>query len=181
MAKNDHAHAVRLVKSIEQNAGNSEAKAFEEKLPLSKSASVDKKYDWARNACAYLEERFDTETIIRIRKACRCNDGKTIADKMLKYLRKAESIRQFVDDFNAHETFVTLEYVSENKILLCYPQCYCACIKRAPGQISKSWCYCTLGNAEGIFKEVFKRDDIEVVLLKSIKTGAEQCVIEVTF
>lgn len=46
------------------------------------------------------------------------------------------------------------------------------------GEVSRTWCYCTLGNAEGIFKEVFKKE-IKVTLLESIKTGGDRCVIEV--
>jgi len=179
LTKNDNAHSVRLVESIRRNAGNDEANNFEEKLPLAKTAGLEKKFEWAKNACEYLEDHFDTETVISIRKECRCNDGKSIAKKILKYLSKANSIKQFVETFNAHETFAILEYISENKLLFCYPQCYCACIKRVPAEVSKTWCYCTLGNAEGIFREVFKRDDIRVTLLKSIKTGGEKCVIEV--
>ena len=121
---------------------------------------------------------FDTDTIKTIRKECRCNDGKSIAGKLLKYLNKADSIKGFVDLFNQNETFAFLEYISDNKILFCYPECYCACVKRVPQELSETWCYCTLGNAEGIFSKVFKKD-VKVTLLKSIKTGADQCVIEV--
>ena len=45
-------------------------------------------------------------------------------------------------------------------------------------ELSKIWCYCTLGNAEGIFSEVLKKE-VHVVLLESIKTGGNKCVIEV--
>ena len=145
---------------------------------MSKSANIEKKYEWAKNVCDYLEEHFDTETIMTLRKKCRCNDGKSIANKILKYLNKADSIEQFVKAFNENEIFASLEYISDNKILFCYPECYCACIKRMPGEASKTWCYCTLGNAEGIFKEVFKKE-IKVALLESFKTGGDKCVIEV--
>lgn len=94
-------------------------------------------------------------------------------------MNKADSIEQFVNDFNENESFAFLEYISENKILFCYPECYCACIKRVSGEVSKTWCYCTVGNAEGIFREVFKKDDIKVTLLESIKTGGGKCAIEV--
>jgi len=179
MARNDNAHSIRLVESIKQHAGVNAADAFAEKFPLSKAADVDKKYEWAKNACDYLEEHFDSETIMRIRKACRCNDGKSIANKILKCLSRADNIRAFVDAFNEKETFAQFEYIAENCVLFCYPQCYCACIKRAPGNISKTWCACTLGNAESIFKEVFKTDTVKVALLESIKTGGARCVIEV--
>lgn len=178
MAKNDNAHSIRMVNSINRNIGNEMAKQFEESYPLSKSADVKKKYDWAFNMCNYLEEHFDLDTIIKLRKECRCNDGKSIANKIFKYMNRVNSIEQFVELFNENETFASFEYVSENKIRFCYPECYCACVKRAQQNLPKTWCYCTLGNAEGIFKEVFKKD-IKVSLLDSIMSGSDRCVIEV--
>ena len=178
MAKNDNAHSVRLVDSLEKYVGFDTAREFEANFPLSKSADIEKKYQWAKATCSYLEEHFDIDTIIRIRKECRCNDGKSIASKLLKYLNQADSIQEFVRLFNKNETFACLEYISDNKIWFCYPECYCACVKRVPQKLSKTWCYCTLGNAEGIFSKVFKTD-VKVTLLESIKTGADRCVIEV--
>ncbi len=178
MAKNDNAHSIRLIDSLRRNIGNDAADEFEEKYPLSKAANIEKKYEWARNVCDYLDGRYDREIIMKLRKECRCNDGKSIANKILKYLNKTDSIEQFVNAFNENETFASLEYISDNKILFCYPECYCACIKRVSGEVSRSWCYCTLGNAESIFKEVFKKD-IKVTLLESVKTGGDRCVIVV--
>ena len=97
--------------------------------------------------------------------------------EILSLIRK-NSIEEFVNIFNQNETFALMEYVSDNRILFCYPECYCACVKRVPHELSKTWCYCTLGNAEGIFSKVFEKD-VKVTLLKSIKTGADKCVIEV--
>lgn len=178
MAKNDNAHSIRMINSINMNAGSDKAKEFEEKHPLSKSANIDKKYEWAKNVCNYLEEHFDSETIRKIRKDCKCNDGKAIADKLIKYLKNADSIEQFVSTFNEKETFAFLEYISDNKVLFGYPQCYCPCVKRIPQEISKTWCYCTLGNVESIFKQVFNKE-VKVTLLESVKSGGARCVIEV--
>ena len=178
MTKNDNAHSVRLADSLEKHIGADTAREFEEKYPLSKSADIEKKYQWTKAVCGYLEEHFDTDTIIGIRKECRCNDGKSIAGKLLKYLNKVDSIQEFVRSFNQRETFASLEYISDRKIRFYYPECYCACVKRVAQELSKTWCYCTLGNAEGIFREVFQKD-VEVTLLESIKTGADRCAIEV--
>ncbi len=178
MTKNDNAHSIRLVESLSKNVSYDVAKDFEGKYPLSKSANIEKKYEWAKAACDYLEEKFSTDDIVKIRKECRCNDGKSIANKIVKYLNRAENIEAFVALFNQNETFASLTYISDHKVLFCYPECYCACVKRVPQELSKTWCYCTLGNAEGIFREVFKKD-VKVTLLESIKTGADRCVIEV--
>lgn len=178
MAKNDNAHSLRMVESLKRNIGEAEACEFEEKYPLSKSADIQKKFEWAKVTCSYLEEQFDPDTILKVRKECRCNDGKSIANKILKYMNKSDGIEAFVNLFNQNETFAVLEYISDNKILFCYPECYCACVKRIPQELSATWCYCTLGNAEEIFKEVFKKE-VKVTLLESIKTGSDKCVIEV--
>ncbi len=178
MAKNDNAQSIRMVEGLKRYAGCAKAKEFEEAHPLGKSANFERKYEWAKDACDYLEKNLDTDTIVKLRKDCRCNDGKSIADKILKYLNKADSIKQFVDLFNANESFASLEYITDNKILFCYPQCYCACVKRVPKEIPMTWCYCTLGNAECIFRQVFKKE-IQVRLLETIKTGSGRCAIEV--
>ena len=178
MAKNDNAHSVRLVESLRNNIGSEAAKDFEEKYPLSKSANIEKKHTWAEAACDYLEANLSQDEIIKVRKACICNDGKSSANKMISYLNQVENMEAFVGLFNQNETFASFTYISENKLLFCYPECYCACVKRVPKELSKTWCYCTLGYAESLFREVFKKD-VKVTLLESIKAGADQCVMEV--
>lgn len=178
MPVNDNAHALRLVESLKGIDCEQAAREVAERFPLPKSADVEKKFEWAANICHYLEEQYDLERIAAVRKKCRCNDGKSIAKKLLKYLKQAGDLKAFVRLFNESESFASLEYVSEHMLRFCYPQCYCACVKRVPRELSKTWCYCTLGNAEGIFQEVFQKE-VQVSLLESIKSGADRCVIEV--
>ena len=137
MAKNDNAHALRLVNSLQQNAGHAAAEEFGDNYPLSKSASIEKRYEWARSACSYLEEHFETDAIIAIRKECRCNDGKSIANKLLKYLNRADCIEGFVDLFNESETFAALEYISDHEILFCYPNAIAPVSKEYPGSYQR--------------------------------------------
>ncbi len=49
MSKNDNAHSIRLVDSLGKNVGSDTAKEFEEIYPLSQSANIEKKYEWAKN------------------------------------------------------------------------------------------------------------------------------------
>ncbi len=178
MPTNDNAHALRLMESLKELDGERAAQEAAEWFPLSKSADIEKKFEWAKSICGYLEEHYDSEKTVAIRKKCRCNDGKSIAKKLLKYRNQAEDLNAFVRLFNESESFASLEYVSEHMLRFCYPQCYCACVKRVPQSLPKTWCYCTLGNAEGIFQEVFQKE-VQVSLLESIKSGADRCVIEV--
>lgn len=178
MPKNDNAHSLRLVESLKNNNCPELAEQLEKEYPLSKSATIEKKFEWASRVCALLEANLAEEEIIKVRKECRCNDGKSIAKKLLKYLNRAESIESFVNEFNQNESFASLEYISNHKLIFCYPECYCPCVKRVPGAVSRTWCYCTLGNAEGIFREVFQKD-VRVTLEESIKTGAKRCAMVV--
>ncbi|MBE6935470.1 MAG: hypothetical protein E7458_03100 [Ruminococcaceae bacterium] len=178
MTKNDNAHALRFADSLSKYAGAEAAAQFAEAHPLSKSATVDKKFQWAAEVCQYLDENFDPKTRQDIRKPCRCNDGKSIARKLSTYWKRADSVQAFVDAFNAKESFASLEYISENKILFCYPECYCACVKRVGQQLPMTWCYCTVGNAEGIFRELLQKD-VTITLRESIKSGGERCAMEV--
>lgn len=128
--------------------------SFGNRHRLSKSAKIEKKFEWADDAYHFLEEHFTQDKIIEIRKSCRCNDGKSIANKMAKYRNKSNNKREFVDLFNQNESFACLEYISENSILFCYPQCYC-----------------TLGNAEGIFGAIptLKYFDLFLCEIREIK------------
>ena len=91
MAKNDNAHSIRWIDSLRRNIGDDVADAFAENYPLSKAANIEKKYEWAKNICDYLDGHYDTEMIMILRKECRCNDGKSIANKILKDWNKADS------------------------------------------------------------------------------------------
>ncbi len=176
--KNDNAHSIRLADSLRKNIGSDITNDLEVKYPLSKSATIEKKFEWATAVCHYLEDHLEQDEIIHVRKECRCNDGKSIANKILKYLNPSYSTLDFVQRFNNNETFAHLEYINENSILFCYPECYCACVKRMPKDLSKTWCYCTLGNAEGVFTKVFKTN-VRIELLETIKTGGKRCAMKV--
>ena len=178
MPINDNAHSLRLVESLKKNNCLELAEQLEREHPLSKSASIEKKFEWAQYACEFLEKHLEEEEIIKVRKECICNDGKSNAKKLLKYLSKSSGIKEFVEAFNKNETFASLEYISENKLLFCYPECYCGCVKRIPENLTKTWCYCTIGNAESMFREVFQKD-VKVTLKESIKTGAKRCALVV--
>ena len=178
MPKNDNAHSLRLAESLKNNHCPALAEQLENQYPLSKSATIEKKFEWAQQVCSFLESNLVEKDIINVRKACICNDGASNAKKLLKYLSKASDTKEFVELFNQNENFASLEYISENKLLFCYPECYCGCVKRIPEKLTKTWCYCTIGFAESMFGKVFQKD-IKVTLKESIKTGAKRCAMVV--
>lgn len=96
---------------MRKNINDDVAKDLEDKYPLSKSASIEKKFDWASSVSKYLEENLSQQEIIDVRKDCRCNDGRSNANKLTKYLNQTTSILDFVNTFNENETFAHLEYI----------------------------------------------------------------------
>lgn len=178
LAKNDNAHATRMVESIKNVLGLKEAQDYEAKYHLSKAANIDKKFAWAKDTCEYLEKEYDQDTIMKIREKCICNDGKSTAMKMIKYIKKTSDVAEFVDLFNQNESFASIEYISNNKILFCYPECYCGCVKRINQQLPETWCYCTLGYTKSLFTQVFNKE-VKVQLIDSIKKGDSRCAVSV--
>lgn len=178
MPKNDNGHSVRMVESVRKILNEDAARELEEKLPLSASADIDKRFEWANEVCNFLSERYDNDTIMRIREQCICNDGKETAKKLIKYRNQTNSIPEFVQRFNEKENFASLEYINDHNIFFCYPQCYCSCVKRVNKQLPEIWCYCTLGYAKGVFQEVFQKE-VKVQLKESVKTGGKRCAVSV--
>jgi len=166
---------------LQKVVGNEAAEYVALHYPLGKSAAVPQKAAWAKNICHYLEHTFDAETVCAVRERCVCNDGLTASKLMRGCLQKASSVREFVELFNhADKSGGWLEYVSERELLLCYPACFCACIKRGDELISASWCQCSVGYAKRVFMQVLEVP-FAAELVSSVKNGADRCAIRITW
>ncbi len=176
MAKNDNIHAIRFYNSLCRLNEEAAAK-FAKVHPLSKSADHRKKFCWAQEQCEFLEENFSPEEVEEVRSRCHCEAPGTLAKRMRRYLQDTDNLEEFAAQFNAKEKYVTLEAAPDG-LLLCYPECYCACVRRAEEPISRTWCLCTLGHVKSLFYQVLDRE-VEVRLLESIKTGGTRCVVQV--
>ena len=177
MPKNDNAHALRLKEAIQLTAGEEEANRFAEKYPLSKSADISKKHQWACDICTALQEHFPCEAA-SIRRACHCGDGKTMAHEMMACFQKAESLALGCELFSEMNQYAFLEYISDHELIFGYHACVCSCIKRAEGPIPLLFCECSAGYAEAMFQQVFG-DAVQVTLLDSVKNGAERCIFRI--
>ena len=175
MAKNDNTHALRFYNSLAQLDGEA-ASRFAQEHPLSKSANYEKKFRWAKEQCRFLEENFSPEDIEAVRARCHCEAGAALARRMRGYWEAADSLEAFAASFNEKEKYVSLEAVPGGLVLV-YPECYCACVKRVEEPISKTWCLCTLGHVKGLFYQVLDRE-VEAELVETIKTGGARCAVK---
>lgn len=175
MAKNDNPHALRLLESMEKQNKKDEANKFAAEHPLSKSANIDKKFEWAQKVCEFLNENFDDDTVKAIRMECACEPELGKGKKIKDIYEKESDNFVFVEKVNRLNQGFTIEYDGEYFYLI-YPQCYCSCVKRIAQTLPKAWCYCSLGYIKRMFGYIFSKD-IQVELLSSVKMGDENCRI----
>ncbi|MFQ9516652.1 MAG: hypothetical protein ACLRZ9_12620 [Eubacterium sp.] len=64
MAKNDNANSIRMIESLSKNVETNAADEFEKNYVLSKSASIDKKYEWAKNTYQNIKFYFAIHNVI---------------------------------------------------------------------------------------------------------------------
>lgn len=174
MPKNDNAHALRLIEALRSSGGEEIAKSFENDYPLAKSADVDKKYRWACDICAALEAQYGADEAASIRRACRCGDGKTMAQEIAGCITKAGGLAGGCALFSQKNKYAFLEYINKHELIFGYHACVCSCIKRAEGNVPALWCECSVGYAAAMFRQVFG-DNVSVTLIGSVKSGAERC------
>lgn len=178
MPKNDNAHALRLIEALRTSCDEEASIAFADAYPLSKSADVDKKYRWACNVCHALEAQFSPHEAAAIRHACRCGDGKTMAQDISRCISTAGNLHDGCQLFSEQNKYAFLEYVSENEVLFGYHACVCSCIKRSEGSVPALWCECSVGYTEAMFRQVFGTS-ANVTLLGTAKSGSNRCAFRV--
>lgn len=179
MAKTDNPHSLRLFSSIQKHSDDETAERITNKISLSKSADIDKKFTWAESICADLESEFDENTVKLIRMDCACGPEMGKINNLHKLYQSSDNIDDFIEKANKLKQGFTIKHENSD-LYLVYPQCYCSCVKRIDKPISKVWCYCTLGYTKRMFEHILERV-VEVELLESVKTGGSRCLIKVTF
>ena len=177
MTKADNPHSVRLYDSIRKHADEETAEKITHKMPLSKSADIEKKFAWAESICADLESTFDEDTIREIRMECACGPTMGKRAKLKRIFQASSDLDDFVANVNKLNPGFTLEY-AEDMLFLIYPCCYCPCVKRIDKPISKTWCYCTLGYTQKLFEHILDCK-VDVALIESVKAGGDLCKIQI--
>lgn len=179
MPKNDNVKSIRLYDSVKTNIGEEAADKMAETVYLSKSADFKRKFKWAGDVCAYLENNFDAEQVKRIRMDCSCTPPPKLIEQLQQLYKKCSDLDSFAREYEASGGgSFTLAYEGD-ALIFTYPRCYCDCVQRVNEPTSRTWCLCTLGYTKKLFDAVFERDT-EVELLESIKTGSNCCVIKIT-
>lgn len=179
MSKTDNPHTMRLYQSIVNHSNEEIAEKIVNKIALSKSADIKKRFMWAESTCDDLEKEFDDNLVKLIRMDCACGPEMSKINKLKKLYLSSLDIDDFVEKSNNLNQGFTIEH-KDNFLFLIYPQCYCSCVKRIDKTLSKSWCYCTLGYTKKMFENILEQD-VDVELIESVKTGGKICKIKVIY
>ncbi|HBR31440.1 MAG: DUF6144 family protein [Eubacteriales bacterium] len=185
MPKNDNVKSIRLYESVRNNIGEEAADSMAEIVYLSKSADFKRKFKWANEVCSYLENNYNDDQIKRIRMGCSCTPPPKYIEAVKKLYQESESLDEFCEKYNAayggnHSLWHEGNAVENTAVLFfSYPHCYCDCVQRVDGIVSKTWCLCTLGYTKKLFDAVLECDT-EVELIESVKTGGNRCVMSIS-
>ncbi len=178
MPKNDNSQAVRFLNSMEKHGEREAGERFCEAHPLGKSADYKKRFAWAKQLCAFLNDHYDDETVRAVRADCACGPARSFVAKIRPLYEQDRDPAAFVDRTNRLDLGFSLEYDGTSYCVV-YPQCYCSCVNRVPEALPEAWCYCTLGFSERMFREILGTE-VRAELICSVKTGADCCRIRIT-
>ena len=178
MAKNDNPQARRLLESMTAHGEEEAGQCFAEAHPLGKSADIRKKFAWAQSLCAFLDERYDEETVKAIRMDCACGPSAGQFPQVRALYAQEKDPQAFAEGVNRLDLGFSLTWDGTGYILE-YPMCYCSCVRRTDAVLPRSWCWCTLGYNKRLFESILGRE-VQVDLLASVKQGDETCRIRIT-
>jgi hypothetical protein len=179
MAQLTNGHAINIYNKLLQYKDKQIADEFAEKLPLSKSATFERKFKWAEKLCEFLECNFTEDEIKEFRMICSCSPSEKEMETTRRIFTKAADINEFVINYNQEYAGHHSVWCDESAFYFSYPACYCSCVKRMDKTLSKTWCLCTLGYTKKLFDFAFDCD-ADVELVESIKLGNNRCVMKIT-
>lgn len=167
-------HAQRLDSALRTHAGDDFADALLRGHPLSVSATPERKFRWAIGICDALTS-LPPETARAIRRDCRCNDGRTMANQIAACIRKAGGLAEGCRLFTQTNPYAFLEYVADDELVFGYHACVCSCVKRSGGTLPRLWCECSCGYALAMFRQVFPGREVQLRLTGSVRGGDGRC------
>lgn len=168
--------AIRIYNSIESNISKAAAEDFAKNLPLSKSATFERKFKWAEEVCRHLKNKYSQDDIKKIRMGCACGPSeKQVEDTRALYL-SSKNFTEFAERYSCDNHSLWCE---GDTLFFFYPCCYCSCVKRMNKPLTDTWCMCTLGYTKRLFDYILNCET-SVELLESIKTGSNRCLMKIT-
>lgn len=131
---------------------------------------------WVKTTMKRLEERFDKDTVKRIRMNCQC--GYAMDEKLAlvnELLLSSSSLEEFASQPKAQAAGLGCK---EGELYLQFAFCPCPMLAEVDRLDSYSWCQCTTGYSKVLFEKAFGCE-VDAELLKSIKAGDDICLMKI--
>lgn len=173
-----HPVADKLHRNLERECGGEMADRVAYGVDLAADAPPEDKAAWVRHVVAELEGRLPEGARRDVMMGCHCDEICKL-DDMKEWLgglyRGSATMEEFVEKVNRHGAGW---YIEDGSLYTKYLWCECHMLGAVESLPSLTWCHCTEGYAKALFEHVFGRE-VESELLRSIKTGAECCLIRI--
>ncbi|WNX86553.1 DUF6144 family protein [Agathobaculum sp. NTUH-O15-33] len=132
--------------------------------------------DWVKSTMSRLEDKFDFDSMKRIRMNCQCGYGMDEKLELLKELMgSATSMEELAKSDKAKSAGLLYK---DGDLYLQFWFCPCPMVAEVEKLETSSWCQCTTGYSKVLFEKAFGCE-VDVELLKSIKTGADSCLMKI--
>ncbi|MCI1780015.1 MAG: DUF6144 family protein [Bacteroidales bacterium] len=132
---------------------------------------------WVKNTMKRLDKTFDASTVKRIRMNCQCGYE---MDEKVSLVKELMSMSSSVEEFASHEKAKAAGLsFSNGELFLMFPFCPCPMLANVEKLETKTWCQCTTGYSKVLFEKAFGCE-VDVELLKSVKTGDDICLMKIT-
>lgn len=132
---------------------------------------------WVQSAMRRLENRFEAESVKKIRMNCQCGYGMEEKFVLLKELMaKAANIEELVRTERAKAAGLSYK---NGQLFLEFHFCPCPMLAQVERLETDTWCQCTTGYSKALFERAFACT-VDVELLRSIKMGDTLCLMKIT-
>jgi len=139
------------------------------------TASSEDNAAWVKSTMNRLENRFDEAAVKQIRMNCQCGYG---MDEKLALVRELMESSSNLEEFAEQEKAMAAGLSCANgELYLQFPFCPCPMLAEVDKLDRYAWCQCTTGYSKVLFEKTFGCE-VDVELLKSIKSGDDICLMK---
>ena len=139
-------------------------------------AKTEDNAGWVKSTMHRLENKFDQESTKQIRMSCQCGYG---MDEKLTLVKELADTSFNMDEFaNSDKAKAAGLFYKDGGLYLQFSFCPCPMLADVDKLETNTWCQCTTGYSKVLFEKAFGCE-VDVELLKSIKMGANNCLMKI--
>ena len=167
----------RLYESIKSVVSEDVAENIINEIPITIGSSPEVRAEWVEKMSALLEEKFEMDTIKKIRQGCYCNENGKLeesANELRKlYVSLDCDICKFVEVINESGAGW---YFEGDYLYVTMVSCPCPMLEKSKIVNSLTWCHCSAGYAKKFWEIVFDVP-VEAEIVHSMRQEFDECLV----